>query len=166
MKSVCIIVLLQLFIVIPGVSQEKEIIVEFELNDQIIEIKNNFEVIFIVDDSLATRITKPKIDGNTFTLPEFKKGTRGVVYFKHRKYELAFADVALARKQSMRWTFGLDRKPFSKDNYAGKEEEEMKDVQLLNYLRLNPREYGDGTVVTNFIPDIKEYRKGIKRLVK
>lgn len=165
MKSLYIIILFQLFVTYSALAQNKEITVELKVDGKEVNIADDFEINFIIEDSLVKKIIKPKVKGNSFIIPDFKEGSRGAIVFKCGKYELAFGDAFIAWDQKMRWTFGLDKKPFDPDNYAGTLEEKMDSYQLLNYLKFNPHEYGESTVVTNFIHDLKEYKKGIKKLI-
>ncbi len=147
-------------------AQEKVIItITFFKEGKPVEINNNFHIYIFTEDSLLKKTYLPKIQDNQFTLPQFNKEQKGIILFVYKNHCIAFDQVNLYHNQNMKWEFGIDNRPFHPDNHAGTSKDEIKKIKQINYLKFNPLEYGDGTRLSNYIHNMRQYKNDVKKLL-
>ncbi len=140
--------------------------VKFKKEGKEYQLKNDFEIFFVIVDSTQKTIIKPIIIGNSFVLPDFRGYSEGHIVFKYEKLILDLGLELLNNfYQSFEWEVDLDKKPYE-DEYSY-EEFHSKDIEAAVQLIYRPLEHGDAGVV-KFIPirNVKKYLKDSKKLIE
>ncbi len=136
--------------------------VEFIKDGNAKNIDDDFKVYFLVGDSSYMTITKPKIDGNSFFMPPVQNNEAIILFeYKGKVYNLGTRNIDF--KQNMKWVFGFDKKPYSREYYT--EATKNSNVEGVFYLELHPQEKGDGVVTAVTFENTKEFLKYGKFLI-
>lgn len=153
-----------LVLTIPYTGWSQEIQIEFHKDGKKIELKNDFDVYFIMSDSLQKIIIKPIIKNNRFKIPDFIKSKKGNIAFKYGNivFDLGFG--GFQYEQNFIWLIGYDKKPFEKEYHFSQVHD--KKIKAIVYLEYIPLEHGDGIERVVCIDDIKQYFKESKILIE
>ncbi|THU39747.1 hypothetical protein FAM09_14735 [Niastella caeni] len=116
------------------------------------KIDNRFSFTIVHHDDTI----KAKIKGHSILVPEIKDLLDYSIIFKYREYSLSFNRISkkmLFPAQNHTWEFGIDNRPFdeSMDLMTSQEYENDKTTRQLQYLRIQPMEFGDGLRFINKI---------------
>lgn len=139
----------------------QEITVEFIKNGKAQNIADNFKVYFVSGDSSHLVIIKPRINGNSFIVPPIQD-TKAMILFEYKGKVYHIGERNVEFKQNMKWVFGFDKKPYSKDYYADSINDES--VQGVFYLELHPLN-GDGVVSMLTFESMTEFFEYGKSLI-
>jgi hypothetical protein len=145
-------------------GQNATIKVEFIINGEKAPLNNDFEIYFIVVDTVQKIIIKPEIKQNSFEIPNFCGNVKGHIVFKYKKNIIGLGLNNFNYSQNMRWEIGFDKKPYDKE--YGIKEANKKETKGIAYIAFHPLEHGDGTVTTISIIDLKKYFKESKTLIE
>ena len=133
-------------------TSSKTRFVSFVVDGKKKKIDNNFRFIIVHNNDT----TLAKVKGNTLIVPDLDDRLDYTVIFKYKGFSLSFNDVSkkmLFPGQDYNWEFGVDNRPFdeSLDLMTSGEYVADKTSRQLQYLRLDPIEFGDGIRFVNKI---------------
>lgn len=126
------------------------------------KLDNNFKIYFLNGDSTYKEITKPKINGSSFFMPQMKEN-EAYILFEYGNYVYNLGKVNVVFNQRMKWYFGFDTKPYDREYFQ--ETINRESAEGVFYLEFHPQEYGDGVVTTVTFDDKKNFLKYGKVLI-
>lgn len=92
----------------------EKIEIEFYLKGREIPLNNDFEIFFVVEDSIGKTIIKPIIENNGFLLPDLKNYEMGIFAIKYKKKVYAKNDYINGFKKNNSVCIIFDSKPYTK----------------------------------------------------
>ncbi|EAY28473.1 hypothetical protein M23134_04036 [Microscilla marina ATCC 23134] len=139
-------------------AQSPKGLVSFFKDGKEIKLQDDFKIYIVLQDSLKTTVIKPVVKNNSFFIPNFKEGQKGMLVFKYRKYLIGFTQ-RVDMKQDIAYDFGIDYKPFDKKFTNG---EKLKKVRRIVYLSWP---YSKSRVRIE-LKKTKKYRRKILKLIE
>ena len=128
-----------LFIPYTMVSQCQKIVqVTFEIEGEEANFANGVELSFF----LGKQEIKPLLLINGFFVPDFGNAEKVDVCFRYKRKVYRIDGLSI-NKFETDWTFGIDRKPFKKEEYRPISE----NAKMIYYISFNNRDGGVGTEV-------------------
>lgn len=96
-----------------------------------------------------------KFKGNRLIVPDLEDRLDYTIIFKYKNYSLSFDRISkkmLFPGQNYIWEFGVDNRPFEESlDLMSSGEYKTESSRQLQYLRLDPMEFGDGIRFVNRI---------------
>lgn len=135
-------------------GQKKIITIDFFYEGKKMELKNNFQIFFVINDSSQKLMIKPEMKQNSFAVPNLFGFSKGylVIKFKKRILHLGFNNFNYT--QDMNWKIYLDKKPFDKVPNSNLN---LTDAKGIAWISFNPLELGEGVITSVLIRDFKKY---------
>ncbi|WP_299461086.1 hypothetical protein [uncultured Microscilla sp.] len=139
-------------------AQSPKGLVSFFKDGKEIKLQDDFKIYIVLQDSLKTTVIKPVIKNNSFFIPNFKEGQKGMLVFKYRKYLIGFTQ-RVDMKQDIAYDFGIDYKPFNKRFTRNKN---LKGVKYIDYVAWPYSE----SLGIRLVKHPKKYRRKILQLIE
>jgi hypothetical protein len=125
---------------------DKTITAKFEIDEQNIDISDNFKIYFLQ----AGMNREARVKGNSLMIPQLADDTIVTVSFVYAPYQLEFKDVEKSRlfeNQNMEWDFKIFNKNLARIS-SSIDSVGLKKVYVWGF---NPQEVGDGIEIVNTI---------------
>jgi len=119
-------------------AQSNYVRIAFEVDGKRTNIDGRFSIYF---KTTSGDTINPLLFMNGFVVPNISNSDHADLFFKTIGYELIFKSLSLKKMDGL-WIFGVDKKPFDKDNLSKGDIESA--IKYIYYLDVHPT-MGDGT---------------------